>query len=93
MEARGKRKVMQGIVVSDKSSKTRVVAVERTIKHPLYGRIIRVKSKFSVHDEKIAVNKKRIIQLIDLFAEYAPELYVSFLIDLNILAFGNSELT
>ena len=52
MEARGKRKVMQGIVVSDKSSKTRVVAVERTIKHPLYGRIIRVKSKFSVHDEK-----------------------------------------
>ena len=52
MEARGKRKVMQGIVVSDKSSKTRIVAVERTIKHPLYGRIIRVKSKFSVHDEK-----------------------------------------
>ena len=52
MEARGKRKVMQGIVVSDKSSKTRVVAVERTIKHPLYGRIIKVKSKFSVHDEK-----------------------------------------
>ena len=52
MEARGKRKVMQGIVVSDKSSKTRVVAVERTIKHPLYGRIIRVKSKFSKKKKK-----------------------------------------
>lgn len=52
MEERGKRKIMQGIVVSDKASKTRVVAVERTIKHPIYGRIVKVKSKFSVHDEK-----------------------------------------
>lgn len=52
MVERSKRKIMQGIVVSDKASKTRVVAVERTIKHPLYGRIIKVKSKFSVHDEK-----------------------------------------
>ncbi len=42
-------------------------------------------TEFSVHDEKIAVNKKRIIQLIDLFAEYAPELYVSFLIDASVV--------
>lgn len=52
MLERGKRKIMKGIVVSDKAQKTRIVAVERTIKHPLYGRIITVKSKFSVHDEK-----------------------------------------
>ena len=42
-------------------------------------------TEFSLHDEKIAVNKKRIIQLIDLFAEYAPELYVSFLIDASVV--------
>ena len=52
MVERAKRKIMQGIVVSDKAQKTRVVAVERTIKHAQYGKIARVKSKFSVHDEK-----------------------------------------
>lgn len=52
MLERGKRKIMKGIVVSDKAQKTRIVAVERTIKHPVYGRVICVKSKFSVHDEK-----------------------------------------
>jgi small subunit ribosomal protein S17 len=34
------------------SSEDENIAVERTIKHPVYGRIICVKSKFSVHDEK-----------------------------------------
>ena len=52
MAERAKRKSLQGTVVSDKAPKTRIVAVERTIKHPLYGRIVRMKSKFSVHDEK-----------------------------------------
>ena len=42
-------------------------------------------TEFSVHDEKIAVNKKRIIELIDLFAEYAPDIYVSFLIDASVV--------
>lgn len=52
MVERGKRKIMTGIVVSDKAQKTRIVAVERTTKHPAYGRVIRVKSNFAVHDEK-----------------------------------------
>jgi len=52
MLERGKRKIMTGIVISDKSQKTRIVAVERTTKHAVYGRVIRVKSKFAVHDEK-----------------------------------------
>ena len=42
-------------------------------------------TEFSLHDEKIAVNKKRIISLIDLFAEYAPDIYVSFLIDASVV--------
>ncbi len=54
MAERGKRKYRTGIVVSDKSSKTRLVSVERTYRHSLYDRVIRSKSKFAVHDEENA---------------------------------------
>jgi small subunit ribosomal protein S17 len=48
---RANRKTRVGIVVSDKMDKTVVVAVERSVKHPLYGRFIRRTSKFKAHDE------------------------------------------
>ena len=44
-------KVRSGRVVSDKMDKTRVVLVERTTRHPLYGKIIRRSKKFKMHDE------------------------------------------
>lgn len=50
-QARSVRKVREGIVVSDKSDKTVVVAVERLKRHPLYGRVQRVTKKFHAHDE------------------------------------------
>ena len=40
-----------GVVVSAKSTKTVVVAVERLVKHAVYGKIIRRTSKFMAHDE------------------------------------------
>lgn len=46
-----KRKVRSGRVVSDKMDKTRVVLIERTTKHPLYGKIIRRSKKYKFHDE------------------------------------------
>ncbi len=52
MEKRQLRKTRTGRVVSDKMQKTIVVAVERRIKHPLYGRVIKRTSKFYAHDEK-----------------------------------------
>ncbi|MCA6070174.1 MAG: 30S ribosomal protein S17 [Endomicrobium sp.] len=52
MSERGKRKCRTGIVVSDKNNKTRLVSVERTYRHSLYGRVLRSKSKFAVHDDK-----------------------------------------
>jgi small subunit ribosomal protein S17 len=52
MAERGKRKYRTGVVISDKSSKTRLVSVERSYRHALYDRVIRSKSKFAVHDEK-----------------------------------------
>lgn len=51
---RGNRKVRIGRVVSDKMDKTVVVAVERTTRHPLYGKTIRKTKKFKAHDENNA---------------------------------------
>ncbi len=44
-------------MVSDKMDKTRVVLIERTTKHPLYGKIIRRSKKYKFHDEN---NESRI---------------------------------
>ncbi len=46
-----KGKVRSGRVISDKMNKTRVVAVERVTRHPLYGKIIRRTKKYKMHDE------------------------------------------
>ena len=50
--ARGQRKVRTGRVVSSSMKKTIVVAVERLLKHPLYGRVIKRTSKLYAHDER-----------------------------------------
>ncbi len=51
-EARGRRKVMTGTVVSDAMQKTVVVTIETLVKHPEYGKYVRRRSRFKVHDEK-----------------------------------------
>ena len=45
------KRVLSGNVVSDKGDKTVVVLVERKVKHPLYGKIIRRSKKYHAHDE------------------------------------------
>lgn len=44
-------RTLTGKVVSDKMDKTVTVLVERKVKHPLYGKIIRRSNKFHAHDE------------------------------------------
>ncbi len=44
------RRVLQGVVVSDKMDKTVVVRVERRVRHPLYKKFIRRSGKFAAHD-------------------------------------------
>jgi small subunit ribosomal protein S17 len=44
------KRVLTGTVVSDKADKTVVVRVERRVKHPLYGKIIRLSKKYHAHD-------------------------------------------
>ena len=50
--ARGNRKIRTGRVVSSSMKKTIVVAVERLLKHPLYGRVIKRTSRLYAHDER-----------------------------------------
>ncbi len=45
------KRVLTGTVVSEKADKTVVVRVERRVKHPLYGKIIRLSKKYHAHDE------------------------------------------
>jgi len=47
-----RQNVQVGVVVSDKMEKTRTVAVQRSVRHPFYKKIIRRTSTFHVHDEK-----------------------------------------
>ncbi|BEV72363.1 MULTISPECIES: 30S ribosomal protein S17 [unclassified Paludibacterium] len=44
-------RTLTGKVVSDKMDKTVTVLVERKVKHPIYGKIVRLSKKFHAHDE------------------------------------------
>tara|TARA_B100000579_G_scaffold221315_1_gene181029 strand:+ start:1097 stop:1333 length:237 start_codon:yes stop_codon:yes gene_type:complete len=45
------KKILNGIVISDKPNKTITVIVERKYQHPVLKKVIKVKKKYSVHDE------------------------------------------
>ena len=47
---KNRRKMLEGRVVSARMEKTAVVCVERRVRHPLYGKVIRRRSKFYAHD-------------------------------------------
>jgi small subunit ribosomal protein S17 len=51
MEERNERKERIGKVVSNKMQKTITVAVDRRVKHPIYGKFVNRTSKFKAHDE------------------------------------------
>jgi small subunit ribosomal protein S17 len=48
------RRLLKGTVVSDKCDKTVTVMVERRVTHPLYGKVVRKRRKYAVHDEQNA---------------------------------------
>ena len=53
---RNARKEKVGIVISNKMEKSIVVAVERKVKHPIYGKFVKTTTKFMAHDEKNECN-------------------------------------
>jgi small subunit ribosomal protein S17 len=52
MAERNLRKTRIGIISSNKADKTITVAVERKVKHPIYGKFVKKTTKFHAHDEK-----------------------------------------
>ena len=52
MSDRNLRKTRTGVVTSNKMAKTITVAVERKVKHPIYGKFVKKTTKFHAHGEK-----------------------------------------
>jgi len=52
------KRVLEGVIVSDKMDKTIVVKVERRIQHPIYKKFIRRSKKYHAHDETNACKGK-----------------------------------
>jgi small subunit ribosomal protein S17 len=52
MEKRNLRKERTGLVVSNKMDKSIIVQIERTFKHPVYGKYVKKSNKFVAHDEE-----------------------------------------
>ncbi len=53
---RGRRKVRQGRVVSDKMDKTIVVEIEKFVRHPLYNKRVKKTVRYKAHDENNVCN-------------------------------------
>jgi len=62
---RSRRKMRVGRVVSDRMDKTVVVSIERLVKHPTYGRYVRKRTKFKVHDEQNACRIGDVIRFME----------------------------
>lgn len=62
---RAHRKVKIGVVSSDKMDKSRVIHVQRNIKHPLYKKYVRKTSKFMVHDENNDSHEGDVVKIME----------------------------
>ncbi|MFT4937135.1 MAG: small subunit ribosomal protein S17 [Paraglaciecola sp.] len=56
-------RTVQGRVVSNKMDKTITIAVERTVKHPIYGKFIKRTTKLHAHDETNQCNKGDVVTI------------------------------
>lgn len=57
------KRILQGVVVSDKMDKTVTVQVERRFKHPLYKKFIRRSKKYAAHDESNAIKVGDVVKI------------------------------
>ncbi|HRO43698.1 MAG TPA: 30S ribosomal protein S17 [Flavipsychrobacter sp.] len=62
---RKRRKTRTGIVSSDKMTKTITVAVERKIKHPIYGKFLKKTTKFHAHDEQNSAGIGDVVRIME----------------------------
>ncbi len=59
------RKSRIGVVSSNKMNKTITVAIERKVKHPLYGKFVKKTTKFHAHDEKDECNPGDVVRIME----------------------------
>ncbi|MEK6734521.1 MAG: 30S ribosomal protein S17 [Pseudomonadota bacterium] len=59
------RKILQGVVVSNKADKTITVKVERRYAHPKYGKTVSVFKKYSVHDPENRYKEGEAVKIIE----------------------------
>ena len=59
------KRVLQGIVISDKQDKTITVKVERKITHPKYKKIVKISKKYSAHDEENHFKSGDLVKIIE----------------------------
>jgi small subunit ribosomal protein S17 len=57
------KRILQGVVVSDKMDKTVVVSVERRVMHPIYKKFIRRSKKYHAHDEDNQVKVGEVVRI------------------------------
>jgi small subunit ribosomal protein S17 len=62
---RNLRKTRIGVVTSNKMTKTITVAVERKVKHPIYGKFVKKTTKFHAHDEKNEASIGDIVRIME----------------------------
>ncbi|MBF0189183.1 MAG: 30S ribosomal protein S17, partial [Magnetococcales bacterium] len=57
------QRILQGVVVSNKMDKTIVVKVERSVKHPFYGKIVQRSKKYKAHDESNGCKEGQVVKI------------------------------
>jgi small subunit ribosomal protein S17 len=62
---RNLRKTRTGVVSSNKMDKTVVVAVERKVQHPIYGKFLKKTTRFHAHDEKNECNIGDVVRIME----------------------------
>ena len=65
MKTRGMKRQVSGIIISNKMDKTITVKVERRVKHPVYGKIVRMSTKLTAHDEKNECNEGDTVKIME----------------------------
>lgn len=64
-EEKRSRKVLKGVVKSDKMQKTVIVQVERKFRHPVYRKVIKTRKKYKVHSPENAAHTGDIVEIVE----------------------------
>jgi small subunit ribosomal protein S17 len=59
------RKTRSGVVISNKMAKTVVVETERRLRHPVYGKVVRKRHRFYVHDENKVCQEGDLVRIVE----------------------------